>query len=194
MADRDILNTDIEEYFPPHIKQIKEFQQIAKAMNYEICMMWENASVYELNQYINTMDESQCEYYEKKILNISSLKDDTLQDRRDRIMASLVSTLPYTENRMIETLDLLCGGSKNYVLLIEPKNYTINVGIKLASVKLSNNIRDIVEKMAPANMVRNIYIIFNRWSNFKKQKWGDLKEKTWTEMRNDEKWQKGVMK
>lgn len=69
---------------------------------------------------------------------------------------------------------------------------TVHVGVKLASVRLTDNVREIVNNMVPANMVRDVYVVFNRWSRFKSATWGSLKTETWAGLHEDAKWQKGA--
>lgn len=186
------FSRDIRLYWPEHIQSIKEFQEIDKAVDIEIEKLWDALKTVLNNRYLSLMDQSECLELEN-MLNIQALPSDTLEDRVRRIKGYFVSNLPYTQNKLIEVLNVLCGGEDNYILLVEPKNYTIHIGLKLAVVRLVDNVREIVSNMVPANMIWDVYVVFNRWQRFKTVTWGTLKAKTWTEMRNDEAWQKEAM-
>lgn len=178
-------------YWPEHIREIKEFKEISKAADIEIKRLLEALKSVLNNRYLTSMNAGECTELEN-MLGIASLPDDTLEDRVRRIKGYFVSNLPYTQSKLIEVLNVLCGGPENYVLLVEPGQYAIHVGVKLASVRLTDNVREIVNNMVPANMVRDVYVVFNRWRRFKSVTWGELKNETWKGLHEDTKWQTGV--
>lgn len=178
-------------YWPEHIENMKEFKEISKAADIEIKRLWRALKSVLDNRYLTSMDAEECSELET-MLGIVPLPDDTLEDRVRRVKGYFVSNLPYTQNKLIEVLNVLCGGAENYVLLVEPGRYTVHVGVKLASVRLTDNVREIVNNMVPANMVRDVYVVFNRWSRFKSATWGSLKTETWAGLHEDAKWQKGA--
>ena len=178
-------------YWPEYIGNMKEFKEISKAADIEIKRLWGALKSVLDNRYLTSMDAEECSELET-MLGIVPLPDDTLEDRVRRVKGYFVSNLPYTQNKLIEVLNVLCGGAENYVLLVEPGRYTVHVGVKLASVRLTDNVREIVNNMVPANMVRDVYVVFNRWSRFKSATWGSLKTETWAGRHEDAKWQKGA--
>lgn len=148
-------------YWPEYIGNMKEFKEISKAADIEIKRLWGALKSVLDNRYLTSMDAEECSELET-MLGIVPLPDDTLEDRVRRVKGYFVSNLPYTQNKLIEVLNVLCGGAENYVLLVEPGRYTVHVGVKLASVRLTDNVREIVNNMVPANMVRDVYVVFNR--------------------------------
>lgn len=184
------LNTDIALYWPEHISTIQEFKEIDTAANIELSRLWDSVNTLLDNRYLSSMDESECSVLEN-MLKIAPLPDDTLEDRQRRIKVYFVSGIPYTQNKLIEVLNVLCGGPDNYVLLVEAKEYRVNVGVKLASIRLTDNVREMVNNMVPANLIRNVYVVFNRWNRFATETWGSLEAETWSGLHDDAKWQEG---
>ena len=74
-------------------------------------------------------------------------------------------------------------------LSYDTQNYKISVGVKLASVRLVENIEEMVNKMVPANMQREVWVMYNRWSRFKNVKWSTLKSYTWGDILSGSHWQ-----
>lgn len=187
------FSRDIRLYWPEHIQNIREFQEISNTANIELENLWKVLQTVLNNRYLSLMDQAECLEYEN-MLNIQALPSDTLEDRVRRIKGYFVSNLPYSKNKMIEVLNVLCGGENNYILLIDPQDYTIHIGLKLAVARLTDNVREIVKNMVPANMVWDVYIVFNRWQQFKWVTWGSLKNSKWSEIKNNASWQREVVK
>ena len=181
---------DISLYWPEHIQTMKEFREIDKAANIELKKLWAAANNLMSNRYLSMMNEEECEKLES-MLGIRPLPDDTLEDRQRRIKGYFVANTPYTQNKLIEVLNVLCGGAQNYVLLVDAAGYTVHVGVKLASVRLTDNVKEIVNNMVPANMIRDVYVVFNRWKRFESLTWGSLQSETWLGLHEDAKWQEG---
>lgn len=190
MSDYD-FSREFSLYWPEHISDIEEFKEIDKASDIEIKNLWKALQDVLNNRYLSSMGASECTELED-MLGITPLPDDTLEDRVRRIKGYFVSNLPYTQNKLIEVLNVLCGGSDHYVLLVEPNKYTVHVGVKLVSMRLTDNVREIVNNMVPANMIRDVYVVFNRWERFGAVTWGSLSEETWDGLYEDAKWQEGA--
>ena len=72
------------------------------------------------------------------------------------------------------------------------ENYFVRIPVKLASLRSLDFIRETAEQMIPMNMLFEIYVIYNRWRNFSKKTWGEMKSVTWDDAYQNERWQKGV--
>lgn len=159
-----IVNTML--YFPEHIANIREFQEIAKCYDLSLQPLWDNVMkmLYD-NQWIDTLDEYGCKMYED-LLNITANPIDELEDRRRRIKGYCASNLPYTEKKMNEVLSAMCG-EDGYVLAIDKKLKTVTVNIKLNSVNLVNNAYELMKRMIPADMFLTVEIIYNIYARFR---------------------------
>lgn len=169
---------DITLYFPEHIKSIREFEDLGGAINEELWLLWDGARRLLDNRYTVSMDASECDYMER-ILGIKSFPEDSLEDRRRRIRGYTMSSLPYTEKKLREILTVLCGSAESYTLLVDAAHQTVHVGVRLSSRRLTDNVKELVRQVVPANMATDVYLVFNRWDKIKAKKWRDVMGQTW---------------
>lgn len=183
------MNVDTEQYLPLHIAEIEEFKKITKTYDEYLKLVWKSLKREELNRVLATMDEAECTQWEK-LLNIAINPADSLEDRVNRIRGYHVSDLPYTYNKLDEVLKLVCGGD-NYKLKVDNSKQLVDCGVKLVSIPMIEVVADLIRKRAPANMLVNVYALFNRWERFKQLRWSELTADTWEKIHDDKKWQEG---
>ena len=183
------MNVDTEQYLPLHIAEIEEFKKIAKTYDEYLKLVWKSLKREELNRVLATMDETECEQWEK-LLGIVINPADSLEDRVNRIRGYHVSDLPYTYNKLEEVLKLVCGGD-NYKLKVDNSKQLVDCGVKIVSIQMIDVISDLIRKRVPANMLVNVYALFNRWERFETMKWSELTTSTWNSFYSDKKWQEG---
>lgn len=170
-------------WFPNHIADMRDFQEIAKAYDYLLMQAMDNMQKVFKNQFLNTLDEDGCAMHEQ-ILGIGANPVDTLEDRRRRIRGYYASDLPYTENKLRQVLSAMC--EKNgFEMIVDEKKYQVDIQIRLNSVNMVNNVREIARKMIPANMVVNVNIIYNIHQRFQIFTHADLSKYTHEQLRSD---------
>lgn len=183
------MNVDTEQYLPLHIAEIEEFKKIAKTYDKYLKLVWQSLKREELNRVLATMDETECEQWEK-LLNIAINPADSLEDRVNRIRGYHVSDLPYTYNKLDEVLRLVCGGD-NYKLKVDNSRQLVDCGVKIVSIQMIDVIFDLIRKRVPANILVNVYALFNRWERFKTMRWSEMTVEKWNNFYSDKKWQEG---
>lgn len=181
------MNVNTEQYLPLHIAEIEEFKKITKTYDEYLKLVWKSLKREELNRVIATMDEKECEQWEK-LLNIAINPADSLEDRVNRIRGYHVSDLPYTYNKLDEVLRLVCGGD-NYKLKVDNSRQVIECGVKIVSIQMIDVIFDLIRKRVSANMLVNVYALFNRWERFKALRWSEITAEKWNGLYGDKKWQ-----
>ena len=154
------MNVNTEQYLPLHIAEIEEFKKITKTYDEYLKLVWKSLKREELNRVLATMDEKECEQWEK-LLNIAINSADSLEDRVNRIRGYHVSDLPYTYNKLDEVLRLVCGGD-NYKLKVDNSRQVIECGVKIVSIQMIDVIFDLIRKRVPAIMRVNVYALINR--------------------------------
>ena len=80
-------------------------------------------------------------------------------------------------------------GADNYKLKVDNSKYLIDCGVKLVSITMIEVVADLIRKRAPANMIVNVYALFNRWERFKAMRWSELTAEKWNGLYGDKKWQ-----
>ena len=184
-----MIEVDTKQYLPLHIAEIDEFQKITKTYNKFLKLVWKSLQKEEFNRFLSTMDESECERWEK-LLNIVINPGDNLEDRVNRIRGYHNSDLPYTANKLDEVLKAVCGAD-SYKLKIDNEHQLIDCSVKLSSIQMIDVIFDLIRKRVPANMIVKVYALYNRWERFKAMEWQALKNETWKSLFGDKKWQEG---
>ena len=92
------------------------------------------------------------------MMHITPLDDDTLDDRRFRVLSAWNKVLPYNYAFLIGQLNTLCGEG-NYSADIT--NLILTVKLALTSKKQSNAVRELCETIVPCNVVINIGLLYN---------------------------------
>lgn len=184
------ISTSIKYYLPDIIHQIREYQEIEKKYDHNIVTAISQLNRIEQNRFLDGLDEYGCERNEQ-ILGIIPDPSDTLEDRRRRIRGYYTSNKPYTIKKLREVLGTMCG-ENGYILTVDTENYIVKVAIKLESRRLVDNADELVRRMVPANLIVDVYLLYNQNISFKKYTHGELKKYTHYQLRNNLEFQEGM--
>lgn len=121
----------------------------------------------------------------EKILNLPHYEEDTLQDRKNRILAKLLDRPPINDNTIIRISEQYLG-AKVDILRYDNKPYYMelsyrNPNMLQGSVTLKNLLRDII----PANIAFDIIYAFMAWGETKKYTGGEVKTRTWGQLKTE---------
>ena len=150
----------IRDYWIEEIKKIKDFQAIADSIDPEVLDL--NAEISNLidDQFIQTATETGIARREK-ILNIQPFADDTLETRRFRINVKWNNQLPYTYRQLEKKLaDLV--GANGYTIVLDHSAYKLTVRISLGVKRMLDDANNMVNNMAPSNLIINVDLLYNR--------------------------------
>jgi len=151
-------NIKIENYFPSVLNNAKEFIALAKGENPEFGRIREFLYKWFLNTFIYDLDTDGANRWEN-MLGIIHNVDDTLEHRRQRILAKYNSLLPYSHRRLVEMLDAIYGiGNTN--VSIEYNNYHLLVEIAKALRPYANLLQVFLRTIVPANMGLSVNSIY----------------------------------
>lgn len=143
-------------WLPQHLAQIPEWQEICHAYDYMLSKAFETIDEIYANQFLDSLTEMGCLIWER-LLGISVTDDETLEDRKQAIKAYFVGDLPYTENKLRETLEGLAGPDA-VTLTVTQSTYELKIDLTVNAPAVVSNIQDIVYKMRPCNMIVRICI------------------------------------
>ena len=149
---------DLLSYWMPILRNIKEFKEIAKAEEPELIYILTEIDRAIANMYIETADEYGIKRFED-IMGIYPETGATLEDRRFAVMVKWSDQLPYTEETLKDLLTILCG-EDGYTVLVDYDTYRITVKLALGNEDSVEAVRELLERIAPANMER-IIALFN---------------------------------
>lgn len=125
MADELTRDVDIAHYFPRVVAPSLEFQELAKTENIEFARIWPQAKKWFVNTYVELLDVDGAKRWES-MLDIRPGDTDTLTQRKNKILAKINHSLPYTERKFQQMLDQRYGEGV-VTLKCDYDNYKLNL-------------------------------------------------------------------
>ncbi|WP_159442019.1 putative phage tail protein [Clostridium sp. Marseille-P2415] len=156
-----IREVDLLSYIPDFLKEYEEMKVIQLVVQPEIQLMEDETEVLFDNQYIKSSDIRSIRRYEK-MLEMQPFADDTLADRRFKVLSRWNRMIPYTKITLRQKLAVLCG-EDGYTLDINPKK-VVTVRVALKSKRNLNEVREMLEEFVPCNMVIDLDLLYNQHS------------------------------
>lgn len=170
-------------YLPDIIANVKEMIAHADAERPELETLWAaNDSAYD-DQFLYTMTENGINRWEKMI-GISPMGTDTLEDRRFRIINRLNAQLPYSYRMLQSHLDQMCG-QNGYIMEYDPATWTLMIKVALTQKKQYDEILDLVQQMIPCNLILDYDLLYNKHSTLAAFKHEQLSGYTYGALRNE---------
>jgi hypothetical protein len=170
-------------YYPEYLQNIAEFKEISRVVDKEIAKLQEAINNALKDRFIRELTIDGVLRWES-ILKITPKGTETLEDRRFRISARLFDELPYTMIVLKEKLALLCG-KDGYKVNLENTKYKITIKVELAVKHQVEEIRKVLAKMIPANMLQYVELIYNQHETFYKYTHAELQAKTHNQLREE---------
>ncbi|WP_315169483.1 putative phage tail protein [Metaclostridioides mangenotii] len=174
---------DINRYIPPDRKEFREFKEIAKVENVELKEHQNCIDNGFRDQFIQDMTENGVKRWEK-MLNITPKGTETLEDRKFRISNRLFDDLPYTMGTLQARLNALCG-KNGYKIDLKNNKYKITIKVELTAKHQVEEIRKVLTKMMPANMIQYVELIYNTHEMLSKYTHEELSQFTHYQLREE---------
>lgn len=175
------MDRKLIDYLPPVLAEVKDYQAIMGAEQEEIERFWNQAERELENQFIDGTDEAGITRYEL-MLGIEPKATDDLALRQFRVLSRYNEQLPYTYWKMIEQLKALCGENG---VKAELNGLSLAIKVELIAKEKVNEVRELLERMLPANVLVTVSLLYNQWGSVKLLTWGQAKNKTWGQLRNE---------
>lgn len=180
---RDAEDIKPIEYLPPVMQEVLEIQELYKGITPEVRLLF-TCSTEAINEcFVNTALGYGLERMEA-ILKINPYPDDTVADRRLRILAALSGDMPYTFERVYEKLKALCG-EDNVRMEYAKDIYTLNVQIKLEAKRQYETVKAMLLRMIPCNISLNCSIVYNKHNVLARYRHLDLTVYTHRELKEE---------
>ena len=151
---------DIQFYQPSLMKQTEEFQRLAQTEDPELSLCWTGAENAFLDQFVDSLTENGCKRWEK-ILKLTPMATDTLEERRFRIKTRFNEDLPYTYRMLTQMLNALCGEG-NYQLTLYHEEYRLMLLLELSVKKIFHEAEEMVKRVIPANLLLEVELRYNQ--------------------------------
>ena len=146
----------LNKYLPNFVSNIREFQEIDKALTPELDELNHTIQQVQQNQFIETANHEGLSYYER-MLKIRSDKD--MEVRRFNILSKFNSTIPFTMRWLQNSLNSTIGKG-SYLLDLDHTSYTLTISIMKHKEHLITHLRQELEDKLPAHLI----LIINRLS------------------------------
>lgn len=175
---------ELTEYLPPVFKELEEIKEIARIEGITLEAEWEEVKNIISDQWIEIATERGIERREK-MLGIQPFSDESLEDRRFKILSKWNKKLPYTYRGLEQLLNALCGAD-GYVMELKPNEYSLDIKIELKRKRMLNEVQNTVQEMIPANLILMVSLKYNQYKDLKKFRYGDLKGRyTYKQLREE---------
>lgn len=174
---------NILEYLPDFLKEVKEIIVHAKAQEPELAALWNAQENAYNDQFLYLMGENGISRWEK-MLKISPMGTDTLEDRRFRILNRINAQLPYSY-RMLEAHLIQMCGENGYRMSYDKDTWTLTIKIALTSKKQYSEVLDMVTQMIPANIILDYDLMYNTHEILGRFTYGELANYTHGTLRNE---------
>ena len=171
---------DLKEYLPRVLKDVYEFKKLFDSENDEFDCVWRGVVDTLKNQFIEDLTIIGVNRWEN-ILNIVPSGD--LNSRRLKIKARLNEDGRYTYERLLQSLNSICGENQ-YTCSLDSQNYTLTVRIKLTSRDDFNSVDEMLRKVTPANLIIDLSLLYNQHRNFTSYTHSQLSAYTHDDLRN----------
>ena len=148
-----------KDYLPEELKKYKEFIAIGDTVDKQFDKLETDKRKVLLNGFIMTLDDYGCTRWEK-MLHLVRRDSDDLEDRRKRILIKFLNQLPYTEKRLREMLDSICGQG-GYDLNVDISIDCVHVKIDLGRKNQFQEVEKMLEDVVPLNLWLKVELKYN---------------------------------
>lgn len=171
------------EYLPDELKRYLEYQKIGDSVDEGFEELRLASEVVLDNSFISLLDDYGCTRWEK-MLKLHRLTDDTLEDRRLRILTKFLNQLPYTERRLYEMLESICGKG-NFTLDVDIVEERVTVRLDLGVKSQFVSVYNLLEGVVPLNLLLTVELIYNTYNMLKPFTYDYLKKYTYQGLREE---------
>ncbi|MBP1737545.1 MAG: hypothetical protein H6Q60_1426 [Oscillospiraceae bacterium] len=171
------------DYLPPVLQEVGDFIQITTVEQTWFDQLSGGMEHVLDDLFLSTLTENGASRWER-VLSISPKDTDTLALRRFRIYAKLNEQTPYTITMLKEKLANLCG-EDSYSVTLLPSEYTLTVRIALSARSYFNEAKAVIKRMAPANLVLDVSLLYNQYSMLEPFTHAQLAAYTHNQLRNE---------
>ncbi len=178
-----IREVNLADYIPLYMQDFSEIKEILNTENIEFQTIDDESETILDNQFIFTCSEVGIKRFED-MLGIKALDDDTLENRRFKVLSVWDNAVPYSIRALKEKLAVLCGEA-GYTLNVYYDTYSIKVRIALKNMKNYVQAENMLRAVIPCNMLMDLSLLYNQHSTLKGFTNRQLKEFTQYQIRNE---------
>ncbi|WP_418527341.1 putative phage tail protein [Longicatena caecimuris] len=145
---------DLIQYLPPFMRQYLPLKLVTGAENKIFQDALSELKKIDNNEFIQTADSNGLKRFES-MMGIISYHEESLDTRRNRILAKWNDELPYTINALKKKLDIVCG-EHQYEIQCKFSEYQMEIVTHLKNYGQIDEFYNIVDYMIPCNILLSI--------------------------------------
>lgn len=176
--DRQMLD-----YLPSFIQGYEQISGIMATEQPEIDSTWKESDNTLNNLFVMTANESGIKLWER-LLSITPKLTATLDERRFTVFSRINEKNVYTYSFLEFQLRLLCG-QDGYSIHLNPGEYSIEVKVELTAKSKENDVKELLTRMCPANLLLSVSLLYNQHQTLKVFTHKHLSKYTYHELRNE---------
>ena len=169
--------------YPIHVWNMKEMQAISGIIDEEASKIAALLDEQDANLMVSTSNEEGLSRREK-ILGITPLDTDTLEERRYKVLINWYDTYPYTQKDLETRLARICTDGK-YSLEVNIEEQKVTCLLAVANTKNFVAVEKLLEDLVPLQIVIVVGNLYNKWKKYSNVTWSSLATTTWKSMRED---------
>lgn len=177
------MDRQLIEYLPEWLRGFREVKLLCDAQQSQaekLCDAIE--SVYN-NNFAEDLDSDGCSHWER-LLGIKNKDSYSVEERRAVIGSRLVEQRPFTMRSLEKTLQVLCG-ENGYLIQLDNYNYTMNVLVALTSKNTYEDVKNLLGRMIPANMLCDVSLMYNTYDFLEAKTYDELKSYSYGQLREE---------
>ena len=140
---------DYLSYLPPALREIRDFQALADAINPELITLKQAINKVLNEQYVQTAVDTLA--WREQLLGITASSDETIEFRRERIIERKSRKPPITLRSLRDRLNAYIGTTEAKIELV-PGEYAFTISIPAVDGYKFRDIQGLIETLKPANM------------------------------------------
>lgn len=174
---------DMMRKVPDVLKDVREIKALMDTETIEMNLLSAALALYLNNTFVDSADEYGIGRWES-ILGILPKLTDTLDERRFRVLSRINEKLPFTVRSLEQQLATLCGPS-GYTVELLHEQYLLKVRVELTAKSKLEDVRALLNRIVPANMVIDLDLLYNQHSDFDGFTHGELAAYTHQQLRDE---------
>lgn len=177
------MDRKLIEYLPEFMRDFREIKFLTDKQQEQAETLWVSLDRIWNNQFIETLDEEGCARWEK-MLKIRNKDTYNLAERRNKILGKMAEQRPFTMRSLERALRTLCG-TDGYSVELDAAAYTLKIKIALKSKNMVSDIKLLVDKIVPANLIVDTALMYNQYSGLSRFTHAQLAARTHEQIRSE---------
>lgn len=146
--------SNIIKYLPLFLQDYMQYQLLMSTEDVELNNIFLALKKLEQNQFIISADDDGLKRFEK-ILEIYSQPEETIENRKMKVLSKWNEQEMYTFRFLKSKLDVICGRN-NYEIIEDFENYYLEIHTHLSEIGEVKELERAIYSIIPCNIVVNI--------------------------------------